>query len=98
MFGTVMRARVKPDQRDRFLEWLRTYDARRHPDGFESTELAWEDRDPNRVVMVVHFRDRESYMANAASTEQDQEYRQMRDYLDGDPEWIDVRYERTESP
>ncbi len=35
---------------------------------------------------------RESYMANADRAETDAEYRQQLEYLDGEPEWIDVNY------
>jgi hypothetical protein len=42
--------------------------------------------------MIVHFKDRESYMANANRSETDTDYRQQLEYLDGEPEWIDVNY------
>jgi hypothetical protein len=42
--------------------------------------------------MIVRFKDRESYMANADRPETDTEYRQQLEYLDGEPEWIDVNY------
>ena len=91
MFGTVMRARLKPERRDAFLNEIRAQEQRR-PEGLESAEVAVEDKDPDRILVIVRFRDRESYMANAADPEQDREYRRMLDYLDGEPEWIDVRY------
>lgn len=93
MFGTVMRARVKPGERENFIRQMREIDQSRRPEGMESFEVAWEDQDPNRLVMIVHFRDRESYMANAATPEQDREYREMLRHLDGEPEWIDVRFQ-----
>lgn len=93
MFGTLMRARVKPGQRDNLMQRMRDMDQRRQPEGFESAEVAWEDQDPDRLVMIVHFRDRASYMANAAAPEQDREYREWLRYLDGEPEWIDLRFE-----
>lgn len=92
MFGTVMRARVKPEMRDAFLQQMSTFEERRRPDGFESADLAWEVGDPKRAVMIVRFRDRESYMANAADPAQDREYREMLKCLDGEPEWIDVEF------
>jgi quinol monooxygenase YgiN len=57
-----------------------------------SFEVAWEDKDPDRIVMIVHFKDRESYMENANRSETDSDYRQQLEYLDGEPEWIDVNY------
>ena len=93
MYGTVMRARVKPGQRESLMQQMRDMDRRRRPEGLEAVELAWEDRDRDRMLMIVHFRDRESYVANAQAPEQDREYREMLAYLDGEPEWIDVQYE-----
>ena len=42
--------------------------------------------------MIVRFKDRESYMANADRSATDAEYRRQLEYLDGEPEWIDVNY------
>jgi heme-degrading monooxygenase HmoA len=47
------------------------------------------DRDSNEYVLVVAFKDKESYHANAGSAEQDRRYRQMRELLESDPEWMD---------
>lgn len=93
MYGTVMRARVKPGQRESLMQQMRDMDRRRRPEGLEAVELAWEDRDRDRMLMIVHFRDRESYVANAQAPEQDREYREMLACLDGEPEWIDVEYQ-----
>jgi hypothetical protein len=43
-------------------------------------------------MAVIHFRDRDGYLANAQRPETDAEYQQMLQYLDGPPEWIDVEY------
>jgi hypothetical protein len=61
-------------------------------DGFHCAELAWEDSDPDRLVLIVHFNDRVSYLANAATPAQDAEYHAMLEYLEGEPEWIDIHY------
>jgi hypothetical protein len=42
--------------------------------------------------MIVHFKDRESYLANANRAGTDEDYRRQLEYLDGEPEWIDVNY------
>ena len=60
--------------------------------GMHSVEAAWEDKDPDRLVVIVHFKDRESYVANAERSETDQQYQQQLEYLDGEPEWIDVNF------
>jgi len=87
-----MRAQVKAGQRDAFIEAMRGRGTDVRNPGFLSAEIGYEDKDPNRVVAVIHFRDRESYMANAARPETDTDYKGMLDYLDGPPEWIDLHY------
>ena len=93
MYGTIMRARVKPGHREGLEalanEWSEPNNAAA---GFHSAEMGWEDKDPDRVVIVVHFADRESYVANAESPEQDAEYRRMLEHLEAEPEWIDVAW------
>lgn len=93
MYGTIMRARVKDGARESFEQSMAEWEARRgSPDGYHSSEIAWEDGDPNRVVMIVHFRDKASYVANAESPDQDAEYQELVKVLDGPPEWIDVNF------
>lgn len=94
MYGTIMRARVRPGSKPAFEHWVRGWDERREPpEGHHSTELAWEDEDPDRVVLIVHFHDRASYRKNAESAEQEAEYKEMLGHLEGEPEWIDVEYD-----
>ncbi|HEU5001641.1 MAG TPA: antibiotic biosynthesis monooxygenase [Actinomycetota bacterium] len=97
MYGTIMRARVKPGVRHVFEDEAARNSAA-HPDGYLFSELAWEDSDAEALVLIVHFRDRASYLANAASPEQDAQYRRMLQYFEGEPEWIDIRYAATLGP
>lgn len=93
MYGTVMRARLKPGAREEFDRSIVEWEKRRGtPVGYHSSEIAYEDTDPDKVVLIVHFRDKESYVANSESPDQDAEYREMIALLDGEPEWIDVHY------
>lgn len=92
MFGTIMRAQVKPGQRDAFIEAMRQRGTATDNPGFLSAEIGFEDKDPDRVIAVIHFRDRESYMANAERPQTDADYKQMLQYLAGAPEWIDLHY------
>ena len=93
MYGTIMRGRVKAGQREALESLVMGWpDQRGEPDGYHSSELAWEDKDPERLVLVVHFRDKASYVANAESPEQNTKYQRMLELLDGEPEWIDVNY------
>src|ERR1700693_5357404 len=95
MYGTIMRARVKKGQMqalERLFEEQRA--ATEHLPGFHSVEVAREDKDPDRVVAVIHFTDRDSYVANAKRPETDADYREMLRFLEEEPEWIDVDYAR----
>lgn len=95
MYGTIMRAKVKQGRRAEYEKLMREIvpSADDYGNGLHSIEVAWEDKDPDRVVMVIHFRDRESYLANADRPETDEQYRQQAEYLEGAPEWIDVNYD-----
>ena len=94
MYGTIMRARVKAGRRDEFVkamqEMVPSPDDYGH--GLISYEVAWEDNDPDRIVLIIHFRDRDSYRANADRPETDRDYRRQLEFLEGEPEWIDLNY------
>lgn len=93
MYGTVMRARVKAGHRQALQEHMKASTGEgRDPGGFLGYDVGFEDKDPDAIVLVVRFRDKESYVANADSPEQDAEYRQMLEHLEAAPEWIDVNW------
>lgn len=96
MYGTIMRAKIKSGRKDEYVKLLDTFvpSADDYGQGIHSIELAWEDKDPDRVVAVIHFRDRDSYRANAERPETNADYEKQREFFDGDPEWIDVNYEK----
>jgi hypothetical protein len=60
--------------------------------GFIGVQVGWEDRDPNGVVLVVVFKDKESYTRNADDPRTDEMYRKQLEYLEGEPHWIDVNW------
>jgi len=93
MYGTIMRAKVKAGQRAEYEKVMRQMvPSEGYGHGLHSYEIAWEDKDPDRIVLIIHFKDRESYLANANRPETDTDYRQQLEYLEGEPEWIDVSY------
>jgi quinol monooxygenase YgiN len=93
VYGTIMRARVKPGHREMLESMMKEQTGRElELPGFHSFDVAWEDKDPDRLVLVVRFEDKESYVANAESPEQDAEYRRMLTHLEGEPEWIDIHW------
>lgn len=94
MYGSIMRVRIKKGMKERYVEQLRELvpTAEEYGRGLHSVELAWEDEDPNRAVVVIHFTDKASYLANAKRPETDAQFRLQAKHFDGEPEWIDVNY------
>jgi quinol monooxygenase YgiN len=95
MYGSIMRARVKPGQLDALVRQFEQNRERiTRMAGFVSMEFGQEDKDPNRVVGIIHFKDKASYVRNAEAPETDANYREMLKHLEGEPEWIDLQYKR----
>lgn len=94
MYGTIMRGRVKPGRREEFERLMVELSLAHAADerGLRSVELAWEDEDPNRVVMILHFQDRESHVRNAEHPQTRSNYGRWAPLLEGEPNWIDVAY------
>jgi len=96
MYGSILRAKLKPGQKaayERFIESLLPT-AEDYGKGLHSVELAYEDKDPDRLVVLIHFRDKESYIANANDPQTNSDWERQREFFDGDVEWIDLNYER----
>ena len=91
MYGTIMRARVKPDRREDY-ERMMTEMAPTETPGFIGVQVGWEDRDPNSIVLVVVFKDKESYVRNSEAAGTDEMYRKQLEYLEAEPQWIDVNW------
>jgi heme-degrading monooxygenase HmoA len=84
----VARYRVKSGMEDRLLELDREFEGRQVP-GFIALITYRMDADPNEYYSVAVFENKEVYVANANSPEQDAEYRKWRALLEDDPEWHD---------
>jgi len=89
-----MRGQVKPGQKAAYEAAMRDMipSAEDYGKGLHSIEFGWEDKNPDAFVAIIHFRDRDSYVANADAPETDAQYRQQLEFLVGPPEWIDVNY------
>ena len=88
MYGTVARMRVKPGMEQRLQELTEEYEGL-DVDGYVDTIVYRMDADPNEYYMAVIFEDKDSYVANADSPEQDARYREFLELLEGEPEWHD---------
>jgi len=95
MYGTIMRAKLKSGRREDYLATMRDEIAPLHQAkerGLHSIEVAFEDADPDALVMIIRFRDRESYIRNADDPETDRNYRQQLEFFEGEPTWTDLNY------
>lgn len=91
MYGTVARFRAKPGRVGDLIalmeEWNR--DFKPLVRGAMAGYTYRLDRDPDEMIMTAAFADKESYLANAASPDQDKWYRRFRELIEADPEWND---------
>lgn len=90
MFGTIARAKIKPENRTAFEQVMRTQMAGDQTvEGFVAGYTFWPEKVDDEVWLVAVFRDRESYTKNADDPAQDARYREFRALLESDPEWVD---------
>ena len=86
MFGSVFRMQVQPGKKQELIRTMME-DGNSSPAGMRAAFLY--DTGGDEVWGVAVFDDEKSYRANAASPEQDAEFRKMRALLTADPEWHD---------
>jgi hypothetical protein len=84
MYGTIARLKVKPGA----LQAIKNMEMRK-PEGFIRTIVYQMDKDASELMMVVLFKDKKSYFANANSPQQNEEYLALRSLLKADPDWFD---------
>ena len=89
MYGTVAHMKVKAGKIDEFIAFSKEFADQRRPRGFVGEHIYRLDSNPNEIMMVVLFQDKESYQANASDPAMDKEYRRYRELLEADPEWHD---------
>lgn len=87
MYGTVAKIRVKPGGLEKLDEWGPEEDAQSA--GAVAVYAFQMDEDPNEAYMVAVFESKEAYVTNAESPEQDARYREMLQWIEGEPEWHD---------
>ena len=91
MYGTIARVTPKAGQEAAVLSMMEEWDNERSDKvtGAQAVYFYKPDDKPDELVMVVVFRDKESYKANAEDPEQDRWFRRLRDLLQADPAWED---------
>lgn len=86
MYGTVAKMRIKPGALEHMEDWGPEDTA---PRGAVAVYAFRMDADPNEVYMAAIFENKEAYIANANSPEQNERYEKMVKWLEGEPEWHD---------
>lgn len=86
MFGTIMHAVVRPDNRDALMHAMA--EGTDVP-GFRGTHVMFPDDGEDQVVAAIFFDDRESYSANAHDPATEEWYGRFRALLEEDPRWTD---------
>ena len=89
MFGTVGRAHIKPENRQKLIEVLDRQSYEGNVPGFVKSYLMFPENRENEVLLVAMFTDRDAYFKNADDPAQNQRYLEYRALFEDDPEWTD---------
>lgn len=88
MYGTVAKMRIRAGMEQKMRE-LAASDGMTKIDGLVGTTVYKMDADPNVLFMAVVFTDKDAYVKNANSPEQNARYEEFVALLEGPPEWND---------
>lgn len=86
MYGTVARMRFKEENKQALVDALMAHPT--ETPGFIGAEILITG-DAGELILAVRFEDKDSYVKNADSPEQNERYMQFRALLESDPEWTD---------
>lgn len=87
MYGTVAFVKFDPANRQALLD-MQDQQESRPVEGYLGADVMMCDA-PGEAVLVVRFKDKESYEKNADSPEQHEQFTAWRALLTADPEWHD---------
>jgi len=91
MYGTVARMRPKTGHEQAILEINQQWQRDRKPKvkGAVGAYVLRPDNKTDEMVLIAIFEDRQTYRLNAEDPDQDRWFRQLREHLEGDPQWED---------
>ena len=97
MYGTVARIHPRPGRDAELQALIDEYTSGgRVVAGFRHSFIFRPDQNPYdrpTLFLIAVFDDEDTYRANAASPEQDADYRRMRELLADDPDWMDGSFQ-----
>ncbi|MCC7451831.1 MAG: antibiotic biosynthesis monooxygenase [Anaerolineae bacterium] len=90
MYGTIARLRIRAGQERAFTAYGERQAARvDDTPGFVASYIYQMDSNPREFFLVVMFESKDAYFANANSADQNQQFMEMMQYLEAEPEWHD---------
>jgi hypothetical protein len=98
MFGTVGRAHIKPENKEKFVQVLERQDYDQQVSGFVRSYVMFPENRENEVLLVAMFTDRDTYFRNADDPTQHERYVEYRALLEDEPEWTDGEWLEYEAP
>ena len=83
MYGSIFHLKVQPGREGAVRQLFERWDREHAPrvQGFHTAYLFKPDEQPDELIAVAIFADREAYRANASAPEQDRWYRELRALL-----------------
>ena len=87
MYGTVAKMKIKPGMADKLTALMEVQE--REIPGAQEIYIYQMDENPDVFFMAVVFKDKESYFENANSDEQDEDFQDIMQFLEEEPEWHD---------
>ena len=88
MYGTIARFTLKPGTAEDFGKVAAAQDVVAIP-GYLGSIVYHSDSNPDECWLVVSFTDKEAYMKNAGSPEQNERYQKLVPFFAKEPEWHD---------
>lgn len=86
MYGTLMRAKVTPENRPAVIALMGEGVGAK---GFHATHVLLPDDDDGSVIAAILFEDDAAYSANAHDPATEEWFGRLRALLEADPEWTD---------
>jgi hypothetical protein len=88
VFGTIGRAKVKPENRQKLIDTL-SDEAYLSVPGYRRAYILLPENQEDEVYLVAMFENRELYFKNADDPAQNERYLEYRALMETDPVWVD---------